>query len=176
VLAAAEREVGEDEAVRLRGEGRRLGLHEAVGYALVSATTAVPTAGAPTPGAPITGAPATTAPTSPGLATQGPHAKDAATEPDRARMLEGPGPARKQTARAMHDNGAAPSVLTAREQEIALLIARGLSNRGIAAELVISPATAARHVANILAKLGLSSRAQVAAWTMDQRPGFGRQH
>jgi predicted ATPase/DNA-binding CsgD family transcriptional regulator len=64
---------------------------------------------------------------------------------------------------------AAPSVLTAREQQIANLIARGLSNRAIAAELVISPATAARHVANILAKLGLSSRAQVAAWTADQR-------
>ena len=64
---------------------------------------------------------------------------------------------------------AAPSVLTAREQQIAQLIARGLSNRAIAEELVISPATAARHVANILAKLGLNSRAQVAAWTADQR-------
>ena len=63
----------------------------------------------------------------------------------------------------------APSVLTAREQQIAQLIGRGLSNRAIAAELVISPATAARHVANILAKLGLNSRAQVAAWTADHR-------
>jgi DNA-binding NarL/FixJ family response regulator len=61
------------------------------------------------------------------------------------------------------------SVLTAREVEIALLIARGLSNRGIADELFISPATAARHVANILAKLGFSSRAQVAAWVADHR-------
>jgi predicted ATPase/DNA-binding CsgD family transcriptional regulator len=59
------------------------------------------------------------------------------------------------------------SPLTARELQISLLIARGLSNRGIAEELVISPATAARHVANILAKLGLSSRAQIAAWTAD---------
>lgn len=58
--------------------------------------------------------------------------------------------------------------LTAREQEIALLIARGLSNRGIAAELFISPATAARHVANIMAKLGLNTRAQVAAWVVGQ--------
>jgi DNA-binding NarL/FixJ family response regulator len=63
----------------------------------------------------------------------------------------------------------APSVLTAREQQIAQLIARGLSNRAIAEELVISPATAARHVANIMAKLGLNSRAQVAAWTAEQR-------
>ncbi len=61
------------------------------------------------------------------------------------------------------------SVLTAREQQIAMLIARGLSNRAIADELVISPATAARHVANILGKLGLNSRAQVAAWTADHR-------
>ena len=56
------------------------------------------------------------------------------------------------------------SVLTPREWEISKLIARGLSNRAIADELVISPATAARHVANILTKLGFSSRAQVAAW------------
>jgi predicted ATPase/DNA-binding NarL/FixJ family response regulator len=84
----------------------------------------------------------------------------------------GPAPAES----AAHANGArpaaaglAPSVLTAREQEITLLIARGLSNRGIAEELFISPATAARHVANIMAKLGLNSRAQVAAWTVDQR-------
>ena len=61
------------------------------------------------------------------------------------------------------------SVLTARELEIADLIARGLSNRAIAEELVISPATAARHVANILGKLGVNSRAQVAAWTVRQR-------
>jgi DNA-binding NarL/FixJ family response regulator len=58
----------------------------------------------------------------------------------------------------------APSALTAREREIASLIARGLSNRGIADELVISPATAARHVANIFTKLGFTSRAQVAVW------------
>ena len=61
------------------------------------------------------------------------------------------------------------SVLTAREREIALLIARGLSNRAIADELVISPATAARHVANIFTKLGLRSRAQVAAWVAEPR-------
>ncbi len=58
--------------------------------------------------------------------------------------------------------------LTARERQIAELIARGLSNRAIAAELVISPATAARHVANIFSKLGVTSRAQVAAWTAER--------
>jgi predicted ATPase/DNA-binding CsgD family transcriptional regulator/Tfp pilus assembly protein PilF len=60
--------------------------------------------------------------------------------------------------------------LTAREHEIVLLIARGLSNRQIADELVISPATAARHVANILAKLGFSSRTQVASWAARHEP------
>ena len=64
--------------------------------------------------------------------------------------------------------------LTAREREIAALIARGLSNRGIADELVISPATAARHVANIFTKLGFSSRAQVAAWAAQREPGGDR--
>ncbi|MFG2075818.1 tetratricopeptide repeat protein [Nonomuraea maritima] len=59
--------------------------------------------------------------------------------------------------------------LTAREQEIAELVARGLSNRAIAGELVISPATVARHVANILAKLGFSTRTQIAAWVIGAR-------
>ena len=63
-----------------------------------------------------------------------------------------------------------PSTLTPREREIAALIARGLSNRAIADELVISQATVARHVANMLTKLGFSSRAQVAAWVARQ-PG-----
>ncbi len=56
------------------------------------------------------------------------------------------------------------SALTAREHEVVALLAAGLSNRDIARALVISPATAARHVANILAKLGFSSRSQVAVW------------
>jgi len=44
-----------------------------------------------------------------------------------------------------------------------------MSNRQIAEELVIAPATAARHVANILAKLGFSSRSQIAAWARSAR-------
>ena len=50
------------------------------------------------------------------------------------------------------------------------LIAKGLSNKEIADELVISPATAARHVANILAKLGYTKRAQVASWASRHEP------
>jgi predicted ATPase/DNA-binding CsgD family transcriptional regulator len=60
-----------------------------------------------------------------------------------------------------------PSSLTAREKEVAALIADGRSNKAIAGELVISPATVARHVANIMAKLDFHSRAQIAAWTTD---------
>jgi len=57
-----------------------------------------------------------------------------------------------------------PPGLTRRERQIVALIAAGSRNKAIAEELVISVATVARHVANILAKLGFSSRAQVAAW------------
>jgi hypothetical protein len=48
-------------------------------------------------------------------------------------------------------------------------VAAGQSNKAIAAELVISPATVARHIANIMAKLGFRSRAQIAAWVADRR-------
>jgi len=58
--------------------------------------------------------------------------------------------------------------LNGRGQQIAALIAAGHSNKDIAAELSISPTTAARHVANILAKLGFRSRTQIAAWVADQ--------
>jgi DNA-binding CsgD family transcriptional regulator len=58
----------------------------------------------------------------------------------------------------------AAAVLTAREQEVVVLLARGLTNRQIGDELVISAQTAQRHVENILAKLGFRTRAQIAAW------------
>ena len=58
-----------------------------------------------------------------------------------------------------------PVRLTAREREVAALIAEGLSNRDIAARLVISARTAETHVQHIMVKLGLTARAQIAAWT-----------
>jgi DNA-binding CsgD family transcriptional regulator len=64
---------------------------------------------------------------------------------------------------------APPSSLTTRELEIARLVAAGQTNKAIAAELVISPATVARHIANIMAKLGFRSRAQIAAWVADRK-------
>jgi non-specific serine/threonine protein kinase len=54
--------------------------------------------------------------------------------------------------------------LTRREREVVVLVARGLTNRAIAADLVISEATAAVHVKHVLQKLACGSRAQVAAW------------
>jgi non-specific serine/threonine protein kinase len=54
--------------------------------------------------------------------------------------------------------------LTAREQEVAALVARGLSNRQIAEELVFGERTAEAHVGHCLAKLGLTSRTQLATW------------
>lgn len=58
--------------------------------------------------------------------------------------------------------------LSAREREVAVLISRGLTNRQIADELIISERTADTHVQNILAKLGLATRAQVAAWVIER--------
>jgi DNA-binding CsgD family transcriptional regulator len=66
--------------------------------------------------------------------------------------------------------------LTPREQEVVTLLGAGLSNRDIAGKLFISPATAARHVANILAKLGFSSRSQVAVWANGSHPPTGPDH
>ena len=57
--------------------------------------------------------------------------------------------------------------LTRREQEIALLVARGLTNRQISRELSISERTAGNHVAKILKKLGLRSRTQIASWATE---------
>ncbi len=56
--------------------------------------------------------------------------------------------------------------LTAREREVAVLIAHGLTNRQIAERLVIAPRTADNHVQHIFDKIGVSSRAQVAAWVV----------
>jgi DNA-binding CsgD family transcriptional regulator len=55
--------------------------------------------------------------------------------------------------------------LTAREFEVARLIAEGLTNGEIADQLDIAPKTASSHVEHILAKLGVTRRAEIAAWT-----------
>jgi non-specific serine/threonine protein kinase len=58
--------------------------------------------------------------------------------------------------------------LTRRERQVAELVSRGLTNKQIAAKLVISQRTAQGHVEHILTKLGFTSRAQIAAWVVEE--------
>jgi DNA-binding NarL/FixJ family response regulator len=57
--------------------------------------------------------------------------------------------------------------LTARQQEIALLVAEGLSNREISERLHLSVRTVETHVNNILVELGFHSRVRLAGWARD---------
>jgi predicted ATPase/DNA-binding CsgD family transcriptional regulator len=151
LIASAHQRLGQGPTESLLADGRRLSMHEAVRYALSFARNA-----------------------SPAPAAQ-PADQHGAGEHGAGEHGAGQGRVRQRADTQGNTGEGGPgalipaSVLTAREVEIAGLIARGLSNRAIADELVISPATAARHVANILGKLGVNSRAQVAAWTVRQR-------
>ena len=71
-----------------------------------------------------------------------------------------PGPQTDDT-RAVSKTGQ----LTRREQDVAVLVTRGLSNSQIAGMLVISARTVEKHVQHIMDKLGVSTRAQIAAWS-----------
>jgi DNA-binding CsgD family transcriptional regulator len=67
--------------------------------------------------------------------------------------------------------------LSDREREVAELVAQGLTNTAIAGRLFLSRPTVSSHVANILAKLEFSSRAQIAAWVEQQRQArWARDH
>ncbi len=91
------------------------------------------------------------------------HARTAA---DQARRLDLPGP--KRTAEALlaaltaGERTADP--LSTREREVLVLVADALSNREIAATLVVSERTVESHVRRILAKTGLSSRTELTRW------------
>lgn len=65
------------------------------------------------------------------------------------------------------DPAAGRDVLTAREQEIVELVARGLSNDEIAARMVISPLTAKTHVNRSMTKLHCRDRAQLVVWAYE---------
>jgi DNA-binding NarL/FixJ family response regulator len=65
-----------------------------------------------------------------------------------------------------------PGALSRRESEVLALVATGRTNRAIADELFISEKTVARHVSNIFAKLGISSRAEATAYAY--RHGLAR--
>jgi DNA-binding CsgD family transcriptional regulator len=60
--------------------------------------------------------------------------------------------------------------LTTREREVAELVARALSNREVARTLVLSERTVESHVRSILAKTGLTSRAELTRWYLQQPP------
>ena len=91
----------------------------------------------------------------------------------RGEMPLGPAVSR-QLARAFSARGqTALTQLTAREHEVLVLLAGGLSNREIAAQLVISERTARTHVSNILDKLGLRSRTQAALYAVKEGLGPG---
>ena len=97
-------------------------------------------------------------------------ARQAAEE---ARRLDMPGPARRAELLMSELRHAiqAGNPLTAREREIVALISGGLTNRAIAAELVLSERTVEGHVRNTLNKLHLTNRTELAAWALREAAG-----
>ena len=96
-----------------------------------------------------------------GRIRRGPHPRPGAGA-GRARPARTPRPGTPRVEPAVP--GEAVTVLTPRELDVLKLVAQGLSNPDIAQRLVLSEHTVHRHLANILRKLGLSSRAAAAAW------------
>jgi DNA-binding CsgD family transcriptional regulator len=96
-------------------------------------------------------------------------ARQAALEADR---LDMPGPANraKQLTQELEHAIRVGDPLTGREREIAELVCAGLTNRAIADQLVLSERTVEGHMRSMLAKLQLTNRTELAAWTR-RRPG-----
>ena len=91
----------------------------------------------------------------------------AALELEAARDIFRAARGRARSRAPRHVGGARPHGLSRRELEVLRLVATGKSNREIAAALVISEHTVARHLQNIYAKLGLSSRAAATAFAFE---------
>jgi non-specific serine/threonine protein kinase len=72
----------------------------------------------------------------------------------------------------VHPGATDPVELTRREQQVAALVVSGRTNRQISRVLGISEKTAEVHLRNVMAKLGASSRAEVAAWAATRTTGF----
>ena len=145
-LRSARTALGQEAYRRAHTEGRALSPEQAVAYALEDAPAAAaaprPSAGAPHAGLPAAGPPA-----------DGPaHGLYHAPPPTAAPALP-PG-----------------ARLTAREREVAALVAEGLSNRALAARLVVTVRTAENHVQRLLDKLGLGSRTRLALWARAHLP------
>lgn len=93
-----------------------------------------------------------------------------ADEADRSSLLRSaearavPGPGRRGAA-------ASPATLSRREHQVAEGVARGLRNKEIGAELGITTKTVEMHVANAIAKTGVSSRSSLAVWVTTEAPG-----
>jgi DNA-binding CsgD family transcriptional regulator len=145
LLAPAHRALGEDGVAAARQAGRDLALRQAVDDALtwLSEDAGSARSGGLTPAG--------------DLARSAPVAQP--TPPDHTRS-------------PMHEPGQAtpdapdPTLLTPREREIAALIARGLTSREIAERLLIGKGTADAHADHIRGKVGLRSRAEIAAWAV----------
>ena len=83
----------------------------------------------------------------------------------------GMAPLGRRVAATLADLTARRSPLTGRELEVAALVAAGLTNKEVAARLRLSVRTAENHLLNVMNKLGLNNRAQVAAWFARSQSG-----
>jgi DNA-binding NarL/FixJ family response regulator len=63
--------------------------------------------------------------------------------------------------------------ITPAEQRVLAWLCQGLSNKAIAAALVLSPRTIESHVSSLLAKTGCHSRTELLLWSLDGRAGSG---
>ncbi|MGW3077910.1 MULTISPECIES: response regulator [unclassified Kitasatospora] len=82
-----------------------------------------------------------------------------------------PGPGVRSAAAATQPTAGPTEELTAREREIAELVADGATNAEIGAGLFISPGTVKNHLANVQRKIGARNRVGIAAWIWEQAAG-----